>query len=540
MVWAFLFSGALNLLYFAPSLFMMQVYDRVLPTRGLTTLLALAGVALGAVLAIGVLDWARNRVLVFSARLVDVEFAPLVARARLRREQDDTDLHAPRALDGVLQALTSPFLPALLDLPWTPLFLAATFLVHPMIFALVATGIVLAFLASVAQGLFRLSSPVQTALVVQEQEWAGSGAIRALGMREAMVARYERAKSLSRQTWDYAGWQPAALSSVSRGIRIGLQMAVLAVGALLAIDKQISPGALIAASIMSSRALSPVEQVAAGFMSLAKGWTGLRVLRKLRRVDQDRPPRTQVPAPTGVLEFDHASVSAFKGGPVLLSDVCLRLNPGEIVGLIGASGSGKSSLARIAVGAAEPSEGRVRMDGADLRRWNDTWLGRHIGYLPQEIALFSGTIAQNISRFEEVEPREQSAWVVEAAKTAGAHEMIQRLPDGYDTVLGPMGRGLSSGQSQRIALARALYRRPSLLVLDEPNAHLDTAGEQALINALRSARERGASAMVIAHRAGVMSLVDRVYLVTGRQVQEVRKEDVLLRQTARVQTLRND
>ena len=523
LFWAFVVSGFLNLLYFAPSLFMMQIYDRVLPTGGLATLAALSTAALAAVVMIGVLDWVRGRMMQHAAREYEARLTGLAAAAQLHEATGHPADQPPplRALEAVRGAVSGQHFLPLMDAPWTPLFICAAALIHPLIAALILAGVALALVPAFFQGRGQATESGSLMLGAQEHEWTRHDVVRALGMGQGLAARYERARLITRSTHAETG---GLFASLSRAMRIGLQMAVLATGAVLAIEKQISPGALIAVSIMSSRALGPVEQLAHAWRPAMAGLKAMRTLKVTLGRNASRTPRTQLPNPSGRLDFEAVAIAATAGERPLLHQVTFSVAPGQAIGVIGGSGTGKSSLARAAAGVLTATEGVIRIDGTDITSWDDAWLGRHTGYLPQDIALFSGTIADNISRFEEVDPRTRTQLVVEAAQAAGVHDLISRLPQGYDTVLGMGGRGLSHGQAQRVALARALYRMPALLILDEPNAHLDDQGEAALIRAIEAAKARGAAVIVIAHRMSVMRVADRLLAIRDGRIVDVPRE----------------
>jgi len=354
----------------------------------------------------------------------------------------------------------------------------------------------------------------------QEAERSASEAVRALGMRGALVDRQlERRNELlveqSRATFTQSGYGAA-----SRFWRMLLQSGVLATGAYLAVQGLISPGALIAGSILAARALAPLEQVVGGLRQLEQARVAYRGLIKL--VDDAEPEieRTALPAPQGALRFERVSARVPNASKLALSNVNFTAEPGEVLGIIGPSGAGKSTLARIAAAAIAPDSGIVRFDGANLEHWDSDALGRWVGYLPQEVSLLAGTVGENIRRFGP-QTEEADALTIAAAEAAGAHEMILRLPNGYDTMLGPLGRGLSLGQSQRVALARAFYNDPTLIILDEPNAHLDAEGETALVQAIQRAKARGATVITVAHRAGVIAAMDKLLVLRDGAVDTI-------------------
>jgi ATP-binding cassette subfamily C protein len=492
----------------------------------------LSAVALAAVAMIGLLDWLRGRVMRHAARLFDARMTGIAASVQL---DGNCAHHGPaalppvRALEIARNGIAAQHVIPAMDVPWTPLFVAALALIHPLIAMIVIVGLLVVLIPNFFQKAAPAPGASDVSLSIQEHEWTNADVVRSLGMDRAMVARYERHKFLAGKRRELTGGEGSALASVSRALRIALQITVLAVGAVLAVEKQISPGALIAASILSSRALAPVEQLAQSWRPVTAALRALKSLKLAALHLEQREQPTRLPHVKGHLEFEGVAVVAPGQTRPLFQQARFLLAPGEIVGVVGNSGAGKSSLARAAIGALSAVEGVVRIDGIDIRRWDPEWLGRHVGYVPQEVGLFSGTIADNISRFEEMDPDERSRLVVEAATAAGASNLISRLPDGYDTVLSLNGRGLSHGQSQRIALARALYRSPALLVLDEPNSHLDDEGEAALISALQAARARGAACLIVAHRMGVMRIADRILAVRDGRIDGVPKEHLFAR-----------
>jgi ATP-binding cassette subfamily C protein len=367
----------------------------------------------------------------------------------------------------------------------------------------------------------------------QEGERAASEAVRALGMRSVLIDRQleRRNEFVALQT--KAALVQSAYGSMSRFWRLVLQSAVLGLGAFLAVERQITPGALIAGSILAARALAPLEQVVAGLRQVEQARVAYRNLVKLIDEAPRQTTRTALPAPRGQLRFESVSVRVPEANRAALQQVSFTLEPGEVLGVIGPSGAGKSTLARAAVAAIAPDLGTVRLDGANLSDWDPDALGVHVGYLPQEVSLVGGTVAENIRRFAPASP-EVDAKTIAAARGAGAHELILRLPKAYETVLGPGGRGLSLGQAQRIALARALYGDPPLLVLDEPNAHLDGEGEVALIQAVKEAAGRGAAVMLIAHKPTIIAMVNRLLLLRDGGVEAIGPRDDIARKFMRV------
>ena len=536
--WAILFSAGINLLYLAPSLFMMQVYDRVLNTGGMTTLLLLGLVLLFALAVLGLLDATRQRLGARMGLRLNRLLAPAVIDLGINtgKSPESGDLaraQAARDFDTLRQTLTSQAAYALLDAPWTLLFVLACFLIHPVIgvVTLIGGSVLLAIAVrhehAMRPVIERSSEIAPRYYAGQEADRAAGEAVRALGMRRAMLDRQleRRHELISTQTQTV--WVQSAYGSASRFWRLMLQSLVLGVGAYLAIERQITPGALIAASILAARALAPLEQVVGGWRQIEQARVAFRNLTELIDKAPPEPQRTALPAPVGDLRFERVAVRVPDASRLALSHISFELPRGQALGVVGPSGAGKSTLARVAVGALAPDGGVVRLDGANLTDWDPDTRGRHVGYLPQDVSLIAGTVGENIRRFAPQSP-EADALTVAAAPAAGAHEMILRLPKAYDTVLGPRGRGLSLGQAQRVALARALYNDPVLLVLDEPNAHLDADGEVALLQAINSAKARGATVVCIAHRTGVIAAMDRVMVLREGAIEQFGLRDEVL------------
>jgi ATP-binding cassette subfamily C protein len=524
------FSALINLLYLAPTIYMMQVYDRVVPTEGRLTLLYLTLVAAFALGALATLDAVRTRLLILSSLRLDRLLAGQVLQRLMSILAPGVSQQGMRDFDLVRQALSGPVTLAMFDLPWTPIYVLAAFMIHPALGALIIVG------GALLVGLTTLNeratrTKARQAFQAQAQAYASQEAaaanaevVRALGMRGALR---ERQLADRRQGLDLsakAQFTGGGYAAATRFTRMFLQSAALGLGAWLAIEKQISAGAIIAASVLLSRALQPIEQVVGAWTVVGQARGALNNLIKLFPNRGLEASGTQLPAPTGILALEQVAVRAPGEGPVLLRGVALRLLPGEILGVIGPSGAGKTTLARVAAGAITPDAGVVRLDGANLTDWDGDRLGRYIGYVPQDSALIAGSIKDNISRFAVWAGGDGAiidAAVVAAAQAAGVHELILRLPRGYDTVLGAGGRGLSAGQAQRVALARALYGDPPLLILDEPNSALDAEGEAALNKAILAAKARGAAVMIVAHRTGILNIADRLLVLREGQVERL-------------------
>jgi ATP-binding cassette subfamily C protein len=518
---AAIFSLLINILYLAPTLYMLQVYDRVVPTAGTTTLFFVTLALAFALLALSSLDMVRNRLLIRASQRIDALIAPRILKQMMSADSAAAG-QAMRDFDSVRSAMAAPAIAAIFDVPWTPVFLLVAFMLHFWIGMLaIAASIGLVTLAWLNQRATQRKMEVATAAMAaahnSQQAAATHGTtVKALGMTGTMVERQLGHRRIALANMINAQFAGGKLTASSRFFRLFIQSVALGVGALLAIAGDISSGAIIASSVLLSRALQPIESIIGAWSALASARAAMkRLSRAFEHFDQQRM-YTSLPAPEGVLQVEDVGVRSRDGRPILLG-VTFKADPGQILGIIGPSGSGKTTLGKILVGAMQPTIGAVRIDGAKLTDWDQDELGRYFGYMPQESSLFEGTIKENIARFQKGhttdEARRIDEAVISAAKDAGIHELILQLPKGYDTELGLMGFGLSAGQAQRVALARALYGDPRLLVLDEPNAFLDQAGEAALIAAIAKARARGATVIVIAHRRGVLSAVDRLLVL---------------------------
>ena len=515
------FSLLINILYLAPTLYMLQVYDRVVPTGGKTTLLFVTLALALALLSMCGLDMVRARLLVRASERVDAILAPRLLEEMMAADTAGT-AQAMRDFDSIRSAIGTPVIAAMFDAPWTPVFLLVAFMLHFWIGIMaIISAVILVSLAWWNQKATRSKMDIATTAMAaahnSEQAAAVQAAtVRGLGMTDAMVARQLDNRRIALANMVEAQMVGSRLTATSKFFRMFVQSAALGLGALLAIAGYISAGAIIAASILLSRALAPIESLIAGWPSITTARSAVRRLAIVLGNLGEQRTYTALPAPKGLVDVEGVGVRGRDGRPILVG-ISFRAQPGKILGIIGPNGSGKSTLGRVLVGAIAPAIGAVRIDGARFGDWDGAALGRHIGYMPQEPSLFEGTIKENISRFVRPanadEARDVDEAVIAAAVEAGVHELILQLPQAYETRLGLMGSGLSLGQAQRIALARALYGSPTILVLDEPNAFLDTAGDSALLGALTRARSRGATVIVIAHRRGVVDASDELLVL---------------------------
>ena len=538
---AFLGVGAMsctiNLLYLTGSFFMLEVYDRVLPSRSVPTLVGLLILAGGLYVAQGILDLIRGRILVrigsaldeaLSGRVFDtVVRLPLIAGSR------QEGLQPLRDLDNIRSFLSGIGPSALFDLPWLPLYLAICFAFHVMIGLTALVGaIILVALTILTEILTRQPSREALSLATRRNDLATASrrnaeVLVAMGMAGRLNRRWTEANQNylagSQRTSDVAG----GLGATAKVMRMTLQSAVLGVGAYLVIHQEATAGIIIAGSILSARALAPVDLAIAnwkGFVAARQSWQRLNTL--LGSIPPKAAP-TLLQDPSKRLMVEGVSVMPPGDEKIVVHEVTFALEAGNGLGIIGPSGSGKSSLLRALVGVWRPVRGKVRLDSAALDQWSSDVLGRHIGYLPQDVELFAGTIAQNICRFD---PDAKSETVIAAAKDAGVHTMIVNMQDGYDTQIGEQGHVLSAGQAQRVALARALYGEPFLIVLDEPNSNLDTEGDEALTRAVRAARERGAIVVVVAHRPIGIEGVDMLLVLKDGRMQAFGPKETVLSQ----------
>lgn len=516
LFWAVaIFSVFVNLLLLTGPLYMLQVYDRVLGSRSEETLIALTLLITFLFLAMGILDHVRGRVMGRIAARFQSRLDRRVFEASVRRlsvlPNDQLALPATRDLEAVQRLLASPVLLALFDIPWTPLFVAAIFVFHPWLGWLsLAGGAIIIGLALLNQWATRGPQMRLNAAQSQAERTADTlrteaETVQALGMSGAGFARWNRQRSEALARSTDAGDVSGAFTVTSRTFRLFLQSAVLGLGAWLVLRGELTPGAMIAASILLGRALAPVEQSVGQWPMVQRAQEGWQRLSALLTVQPAEGQRTELPRPKASLDVSGLSVVPPGEQVAVLRGVSFRLEPGQALGVIGPSGSGKSSLARAITGVWRPTAGKIRLDGATLDQYPPDTLGALIGYLPQRVALFDGTIADNIARLS---PEPDSARIVAAAQAAAAHDMILRLPDGYDSRVSSLGGRLSGGQIQRIGLARALYGDPVLLVLDEPNSNLDNEGSQALNIAIRALKARGGSVLIMAHRPAAIQECD--------------------------------
>ena len=527
-----LFSLFINLMMLVPPLYMLQIYDRVLTSRSEETLLLLT-LLLGWMFAtLGVLEFVRSRMMVRIGARLDEHLKERLYHLvmKLGLSQQKTGAQPLADLANIRQFVSGNGVFAFFDTPWAPVYLAILFLFDTAmgllgLFAMLLLGtlaIVNEFSTRKLQS--QAAGDHQHAAQTLESQLRNAEAAQAMGMQQALCERWNRAHAASLQAQTEAADRTGLWSSLSKTLRLLLQSLMLGLGAYLAISKQITPGMVIAGSIILGRALAPIDQM----INAWKGFTGARLsYQRLNDLLEEQPQaerRVSLPAPEGRLQIERAVVMPPGGETPALRGVSLEVAPGEALAIIGSSAAGKSTLVRALLGLWPLSHGSVRLDGADIGHWNRDELGPHIGYLPQDVELFDGTVAQNIARFSKAKDRK----VIKAAQIAGVDELIRALPEGYDTRIGPGGLALSGGQRQRIGLARAVFGDPRLVVLDEPNAHLDMAGEKALSATCRYLRKQGVTLVLVSHRHNILRHVDRVLLLDRGQQQLLGPRDAVL------------
>ncbi|OUS19866.1 type I secretion system permease/ATPase [Litorivita pollutaquae] len=535
LYWAVgIFSFFANVLMLTGPLYMLQVYDRVLGSRSVATLVALSVLVLFLYTVMGVLDFVRGRIMgrvgaQFQSRLDRRVFEAVLAKSALR--PDDTSTTGLRDLESVQRLMTSPALMALFDIPWTPFFLIAIAIFHPWLGLLALAGGLVLIALTVANQITTRQPQGRAAMAnvhseaVSEQMRNEAEMVQAMGMRDAAFDRWQvlRANSLKEQV--HAADLGGLFSSTTKSFRLFLQSAMLGLGAYLVLQNELSPGAMIAGSILMGRALAPIELAIGQWAVVQRAVKGWENLSELLGEVPPSAPRTPLPQPQALLEVQQATIVPPGEAQAALRMVSFTVQPGQAVGVIGPSGAGKSSLARALTGVWRPAAGKIRLDGASLDNYGPSMLGQYIGYLPQRVQLFDGTIAENIGKLS-MNP--DPAKVVEAAKKADAHAMILKLPHGYDTQMSATSGRLSGGQIQRLGLARAMYGDPVILVLDEPNSNLDNEGSQALNRAIRQMKSEGRSVLIMAHRPSAIQECDMLLMLeNGARVAYGPKEDVL-------------
>lgn len=518
------FSAITNLLMLVPSLYMLQVYDRVLASRNELTLLMLTVLMLGAYVIMSALELVRSFVLVRVGARFDMQLNKRVYTAAFEQNLKRAGGNAGQALSDLTnlrQFLTGNALFAFFDAPWFPIYLIVIFFFNPVLgfFALGGT-IILIVLAYINDRVSHKPLTEANSMAIAANNLATNNlrnaeVIESMGMLPNLLGRWFKMHGKFLHLQAEASEKSGTVGAVTKFVQVSLQSLVLGLGALLAVEGKITPGMMIAASILVGRALAPVQQLIGVWKTFSTTRSAYDRLSLLLEENPKRAAGMELPAPMGTLTVEGVTASPPGVKLPVVKNLSFGISPGDVLGVIGPSGSGKSTLARLLVGVWPAMMGKVRLDGADIFTWNKAELGPYIGYLPQDIELFGGTISENIARFGDIDAEK----VVLAAKRAGVHDMILHMPDGYDTMLGDGGAGLSGGQKQRLGLARAMYGDPSVIVLDEPNSNLDDAGEAALVAAIRDLRSRGKTIVLITHRMSVIGITNKLLLMHDGGVQ---------------------
>ena len=518
------FSLFINVLMLTAPLYMLQIFDRVIAARSEDTLLYLTLIAGVALLTLAALEMSRTRIMVGLGTWLDQRLSGTVLEGSIGKSvaaAGTPSIQGLRDLSTIRTFLTGSEMFPILDSPWTPIFIAAIFMMHPILGWLSLGGAIVLFGLAIAndlatRNLLRRSGGASfTALRQAESAVRNAHVIEAMGMMPNLVGRWHAKNTEMLDLQARASRRAGAITATSKFIRQCLQISVLGTGAWLMLGGEITAGIMIASSILMARALAPIEQAIGSWRSAIAARGAYERVRDQLATTRVRGAKITLPRPEGRLKVEGVTFFHPDGVAPTLGGVSFELEPGEALGLVGSTAAGKSTLAALLVGIAKPRLGHVRLDGADMADWAAEDLGRHIGYLPQDIELFAGTVRDNIARMGEADPES----VISAAQLAGVHELILQLPSGYETEIGEAGAVLSGGQRQRIALARAVFGHPRFVVLDEPNASLDAAGEEALINAIAALKKRGATVVVIAHRPSILRHVDKALVLRAGAVE---------------------
>ena len=513
-----LFSFVINILMLASPIYMLQVYDRVLTTGHVDTLIMITLIVTVALAIMCALDTLRTVVTIRIGCWLNDRLGPvyLACGVRGRLNGDPYGAQAFQDVNQIQNFIATQGLAAFLDFPWAPLFVAVIWMLHPMLGAVAVSSAIILFLLSIANELAtrRVSETASKAQIeairLADAAIRNAEVVQAMGMLSAMTGRWASLNQIVIDGLRRGGEVGGALLATTKFVRFAVQVAILGVGAWLVLKSELTPGGMVAASILLGRALAPVEIAMGAWRNFMSARFAYARLKKGIAEYPPLPERTRLPAPKGRLEVDQITFVVPNTDTIVLSKVSFSIEPGEVLAVIGPSGAGKSTLCRLLVGLAYPNVGDIRVDGSLVHHWDPAQLGNHVGYLPQDVELFTGSVRDNIARMKDNTPDEE---ILEAAVLAHAHGMVQRLPQGYDTHIGDQGVRLSGGQRQRIGLARAVFGDPRLIVLDEPNANLDQAGEAALADAILSLKKRGVALVIVGHRPSTLAQADKILVL---------------------------
>lgn len=533
-----LFSFFVNALMLVPTFFMIQVSGRVVPSSSSSTLVMLTLIMTVLVATMGALEWVRSRIMVRISNRLDVMLSRDVYRASFKRALTsggaDATAQSVSDLTSLRQLFTGSGLFAFFDAPWFPIYTIVMFLFHPWFgWMTLGCGAVLTILAVVnhrvtGKALASANKENVASNVVTTKILRNAEVIESMGMLETLMNRWAKRQRNIIKLQSDASDKGGVVSSISKTFRTWSQSIMLAIGAYLVINHEINPGLLMAGSLLLGRALAPIDQMIGNWKSFVAGKVQYDRLSKVMDDLKNEPERMPLPAPEGHIQVENLIVAPPGAKAPVIRSISFVAPAGSIVGIVGSSAAGKSTLVRALMGIWPPQHGVVRLDGADIASWDKQALGPYVGYLPQDIELFEGSISENIARFDKIDPEK----VVEAAQMAGVHEMILMLPDGYDTVIGSDGVNLSGGQRQRIGLARAIYGNPRLVVLDEPNSNLDDVGERALGVALQKLKATGATVFIVSHRPNILTRLDRILVMSGGTISLYGERDRVIAELA--------
>jgi len=525
LAYAGVFSLVSNLLYLALPIFTFQVYGRVMSSYSVPTLLVLTFMVLLAFVVSGLIDDFRAKVLINYGLVMDQRVSGRVFSAlfdSVIRGNPAARSQALRDLDSFRQMLTGPTFGVMFDLPWMPVFMLVLFVIDPIIGLVTFAGAVLLFMIALAQdratrpALKEANDAALRSYAFTDAALRNGEVVRAMGMVEPLGARWAGFRAVTMERSANASERASVLGNVSKFTRQAIQVLIIAIGAYLVVKGKIHSGLLFANMILAARALQPIERLVSSWDGLTNGYRAFERLNGLFADYKPAKASTSLPKPLGQLSVENVSFAPAGATRFVLQGLNFKIEPGEMLGVIGPSGAGKSSLARLIVGISQPNTGNVRLDGADVYTWDRAEFGRYVGYLPQDTELFSGSIRDNIARFR---PEVDDEQVVRAAQIAGVHQLILRLPNGYDTELGETGHVLSAGQRQRVGLARALLGQPRLIVLDEPNAALDAEGEEALVKALDALKAGGSTIVIVSHKPSVFRSADKMLMLRDGRIE---------------------
>ncbi len=533
-----IYSFFLNILMIAAPFYMLVVYDIVMPSKNLNTLLLVTLIAIMFFIGIWILDYVRGKMMIYTSNKLDLIMNKRLFDATFdlaAKYPDKANIQPIRDFNSIKTFLGGSAVFAFFDFPWFPIYIALLFAFSSVygLYGIVATVIIILLTwlneKMTKEGLESSNEDYRKAINFFDNNIRNVEVVKAMGMRENLHRIWMEKYNRYLLTHTKASTTASFYSNASKSFRMMASSMMYGVGALLAIAGMISPGMIIAGAVLLGRALQPISQIIATWKSFTNAKIAYGKLNELLIEFPKEEEKLSLPDPKGLIRFENVITIPPLGKTPVLKGISLQINPGEIIGVIGPSAAGKSSLAKVAVGVWPPTSGHIRIDGADIHQYNNHDLGQHIGYLPQDIELFEGTVAQNISRFEEDVEDEK---IIEAAKLSGTHELILNLPNGYDTKVGVSGMSLSGGQKQRIGLARALYGNPKIIILDEPNSNLDDAGEYALMMAIRTLKEKGTTVVFITHKKNILSLADKLLVINDGNIVYFDERDKVLRALA--------